>query len=103
MPSLEAVDPAIWELPETESPGHAVIARDITDPKSYSIQDQKLKSEADNAKAQAEQKKRRIRDRISDIREELEELMSKNQMMPYNRLTRAELTVDQEHIAHLEQ
>jgi len=101
MPELPPTDPDTWEMPDSESPGYTTVARDIADPAHYSIQDQKMKAEEDNARAQAEQKKRRVRDRIHEIREELEELQAKNTAMPTNKLSSSDLTVDQEHIRYL--
>ena len=52
-------------------------------------------------KAAAEQKKKRVRDRIQEVRQELEELMQKNANIPVNKLSDTEMIVDQEYIAHL--
>mmetsp|Transcript_8663 Transcript_8663/g.19045 ORF Transcript_8663/g.19045 Transcript_8663/m.19045 type:complete len:951 (+) Transcript_8663:210-3062(+) len=101
MPDVPSAHPDDWGLPNTESPGFTVTARDIRDKDAYSIQEAKLKSEEDNAKAAAEQKKKRVRDRIQEVRQELEELMQKNANIPVNKLSDTEMIVDQEYIAHL--
>lgn len=99
---LDYQNPDHWELNFVDDPSSTtVMARDIIDPNAYSIQEQKLKSEEDNAIAAAEQKKKRVRERVTEVRRELEELQAKNQNMPYNQLTGAELTIDMEHVAHL--
>merc|ERR1719316_461444 len=94
-------DPEDWEVPNVESPGLVGIPKDITDSEHYSIQDAKLKSEEENAKAAAERQKRRVRDRIAEVRQELEEVQGKNQNIPYGQLTTEELTIDPEYVAQL--
>merc|ERR1719229_466040 len=90
-----------WRIPDVENPGFVSFARDITDASAYSIQDAKLKTEEDHAKAQAEQKKKRVRERIQEVRQELEALQAKNGQIPANKLTAGELAIDQEQIAFL--
>lgn len=95
-------DPDDWHLPFTDEASIAP-AHDIIDPSAYSIQEQKLKSEEDNALAAAEQQKKRVRERIAEYRHELEELQAKSENMPSNQLTRTDLIIDTEHVHHLNQ
>mmetsp|Transcript_98558 Transcript_98558/g.172003 ORF Transcript_98558/g.172003 Transcript_98558/m.172003 type:complete len:1962 (+) Transcript_98558:3-5888(+) len=98
---IAVADSEDWDLPDVESPGLVGIPKDITDPETYSIQDAKMKSEEENAKAAAERQKRRVRDRIAEVRRELEEVQAKNQNIPYGQLSADELTIDPEYVAHL--
>jgi len=98
----EPADPDEWEnIGDIDNPGLVGIPKDITDPQYYSIQDQKLKSEEENAKAAAERQKRRVRDRIEEVRQDLEEVIAKNKNIPYGQLTTEELTIDPEYVAQL--
>mmetsp|Transcript_19157 Transcript_19157/g.44611 ORF Transcript_19157/g.44611 Transcript_19157/m.44611 type:complete len:1781 (+) Transcript_19157:58-5400(+) len=98
---IQPADTTTWELPEVES--SVSVARDITDTEAYSIQEAKMKSEEENAKAAAERQKRRVKDRIVEVRKELEELQKKNDGIPFGRLSRDELTIDPEYIQELHQ
>merc|ERR1719247_1707580 len=49
---------------------------------SFSIQDAKLKSEEENAKAAAERQKKRVRERVTELRQELEAAISRNELLP---------------------
>jgi len=98
---IHPADMTAWELPEVES--SVSVAKDITEPDAYSIQEAKMKSEEENAKAAAERQKRRVQDRIAEVRKELEELQKKNDAIPYGKLSRDELTIDPEYIQELHQ
>lgn len=52
---------------------------------SFSIQDAKLKLEEENAKAAAERQKKRVRERVAELRQELEQAMSRNALLPKRR------------------
>merc|ERR1719247_3507266 len=52
---------------------------------SFSIQDAKLRSEEENAKAAAERQKKRVRERVAEHRQELEAAMSRNELLPKRR------------------
>jgi len=52
---------------------------------SFSIQDAKLKSEEENAKAAAERQKKRVRERVTELRQELEAAISRNELLPKSR------------------
>ncbi|CAD7971385.1 unnamed protein product [Amoebophrya sp. A120] len=67
---------ADWKLPTIEDKPSAV--RDITDPAHFSVQEEKLKSELENAKAAAEKKKDHVRSQIAAIRKDLELLRASN-------------------------
>lgn len=92
-----------WSLPPKETPGVLAINPDITDAEQYSIQDAKLKAEEDSAKAAAELKKLRVRERISEIRNELFELQAKNGQLYEAQLSNTDMVVDQEYINHLKE
>ena len=92
-----------WSLPPKETPGVLAINPDITDADTYSIQDAKLKAEEDSAKAAAELKKLRVRERISEIRNELAELQAKNEGLYEAQLSNLDMVVDQEYINHLKE
>merc|ERR1719379_3331876 len=98
---MQPADPEDWEVPNVESPGLVGIPKDITDREHYSIQDAKLKSEEENAKAAAERQKRRVRDRVAEVRQELEEVQAKNANIPYGQLTAEELTIDPDYVQQL--
>merc|ERR1719247_1409443 len=49
---------------------------------SFSIQDAKLRSEEENAKAAAERQKKRVRERVTELRQELEAAISRNELLP---------------------
>eukprot|EP00928_Gymnodinium_smaydae_P086447 TRINITY_DN7056_c0_g1_i3.p1 TRINITY_DN7056_c0_g1~~TRINITY_DN7056_c0_g1_i3.p1 ORF type:complete len:1947 (-),score=421.95 TRINITY_DN7056_c0_g1_i3:144-5984(-) len=99
MPESQTEEADNWDLPLCDSSG-VMEGRDILDSQAYSIQDAKLKAEEDNAKAAAEQRKKRVREKIGEVRRELEELQSKNSSLPCNALSPAEMTVDTEFIDH---
>ncbi|CAK9111108.1 unnamed protein product [Durusdinium trenchii] len=92
-----------WSLPPKEAPGVLAINPDIVDADQYSIQDAKLKAEEDSAKAAAELKKLRVRERINEIRNELVELQAKNGQLYEAQLSEADMVVDQEYINHLKE
>jgi WD40 repeat protein len=52
---------------------------------SFSIQDAKLRSEEENARAAAERQKKRVRERVAEHRAELEAAMSRNELLPKRR------------------
>lgn len=54
-------------------------AKDITDPKAYSIQDDKLKTEEDNRRRLAELKKGKIREEVAALQAEFRSLYEENQ------------------------
>merc|ERR1719359_912214 len=99
--AIVPTDPEDWEVPNVDSPGLVGIPKDITDSDHYSIQDAKLKAEEENAKAAAERQKRRVRDRISEVRQELEEVMAKNQSIPSGQLNSEEIAIDPDYVAQL--
>ncbi|CAE7864174.1 CFAP44 [Symbiodinium microadriaticum] len=101
IPELPETSMEGWSLPPKEAPGVMAINPDITDPEQYSIQDAKLKAEEDSAKAAAELKKLRVRERISEIREELVDLQVKNSQLVEAQLVGSDMVVDQEYINHL--
>jgi len=103
VPELPEMSMEGWGLPPKEAPGVAPINPDITDPEQYSIQDAKLKAEEDSAKAAAELKKLRVRERISEIREELVDLQAKNSQLAEAQLTGGDMVVDQEYVNHLKE
>ncbi|CAK0841778.1 unnamed protein product [Prorocentrum cordatum] len=103
MPDVPQGEPHEWDLPTVEISAvttHAAL--DIVDAGYYSIQDMKLKSEQDSAKAAADQQKERVRERILEVRQDLEDVMAKNASNPIGRLSPEELIIDQEYIAHLQ-
>mmetsp|Transcript_22443 Transcript_22443/g.56709 ORF Transcript_22443/g.56709 Transcript_22443/m.56709 type:complete len:1880 (+) Transcript_22443:135-5774(+) len=65
-----------WKLPAIEDKPSAV--KDIMDSKHFSIQEEKLKSELENAKAAAEKKKDWVRTKVAEIRKDLEVLRASN-------------------------
>ncbi|CAJ1397957.1 unnamed protein product [Effrenium voratum] len=101
MPEMPDASMEGWSLPPREAPGVVAINPDITDTKHYSIQDAKLKAEEDSARAAAELKKLRVRERISEIRDELAELQAKNATLKEAQLSSGDMVVDQEYINHL--
>ncbi|CAE7195360.1 CFAP44 [Symbiodinium natans] len=108
IPELPETTMEGWGLPPKEAPGVVAINPDITDPQQYSIQDAKLKAEEDSAKAAAELKKLRrepgcVRERVSEIREELVELQVKNSQLVEAQLVGGDMVVDQEYINHLKE
>eukprot|EP00746_Dinoflagellata_sp_MGD_P160980 gnl/MRDRNA2_/MRDRNA2_87976_c0_seq1.p1 gnl/MRDRNA2_/MRDRNA2_87976_c0~~gnl/MRDRNA2_/MRDRNA2_87976_c0_seq1.p1 ORF type:complete len:1907 (-),score=579.97 gnl/MRDRNA2_/MRDRNA2_87976_c0_seq1:164-5884(-) len=88
-----------WQLPPMDAAYNGA-SLDILDPDAYSIQDAKLKAEEENARAAAERQKRRVRERVRELRKELEELQAKNSKVS-GALSVAEMTVDPEYIRHL--
>eukprot|EP00928_Gymnodinium_smaydae_P086448 TRINITY_DN7056_c0_g1_i4.p1 TRINITY_DN7056_c0_g1~~TRINITY_DN7056_c0_g1_i4.p1 ORF type:complete len:1976 (-),score=403.36 TRINITY_DN7056_c0_g1_i4:144-5993(-) len=100
MPESQTEEADNWDLPLCDSSG-VMEGRDILDPQAYSIQDAKLKAEEDNAKAAAEQRKKRVREKIGEVRRELEELQAKNSSLPCNTLSASEMTIDVEFIDHV--
>mmetsp|Transcript_12213 Transcript_12213/g.21666 ORF Transcript_12213/g.21666 Transcript_12213/m.21666 type:complete len:1730 (-) Transcript_12213:223-5412(-) len=101
MPDMPDVTLRGWDLPSQDAGGISAITGDITDSQVYSIQDAKLKAEEDNAKAAAELKKQRVRERISEIRDELTELQGKNGAIVEGQLSMNDMAIDQEYIQHL--
>ncbi len=55
---------------------------DIEDPGAYSIEDAKQKAEYDKMMQLAEEKKMRVRSTISDLRDQFEKLIDKNNKLP---------------------
>merc|ERR1719399_744780 len=70
-----------WDLPMHD---HDLQVTEV-EPGSFSIQDAKLKSEEENAKAAGERQKKRVRERVADLRQELEQAMQRNQQLPKER------------------
>eukprot|EP00931_Biecheleriopsis_adriatica_P072873 TRINITY_DN47261_c0_g1_i1.p1 TRINITY_DN47261_c0_g1~~TRINITY_DN47261_c0_g1_i1.p1 ORF type:complete len:1243 (-),score=428.26 TRINITY_DN47261_c0_g1_i1:43-3222(-) len=101
MPDMPQSSVQGWEIPSKDVSGIMPINLDISDPKQYSIQDAKLKAEEDNAKAAAELKKARVRERIVEIRSELTQLQAKNNDLVESKLSDADIAIDEEYINHL--
>jgi len=71
---------------------------DILNEKIYSIQQAKLLAEEDNKKSLAEQKKAKILEQVSNLREAYEELKRKNSDRDeYTKLKYEEMSVDPEY------
>jgi len=77
-------------------------AQDITDPKAYSIEDSKRKTEEDRRHAEAEAKKAFVLKQVAELQAEFAALHAKNASRPVlERLTDEELLVDPEYAAIL--
>ncbi|CAE8657611.1 unnamed protein product [Polarella glacialis] len=101
MPEIPNMATSTWAFPRKDASAVIPINSDVTDRSFYSIQDQKRKSEEDNAKAAADHKKIRVNDRIKEIRQELVDLIAKS--AEGSNLSSTDMAVDQEYIAHLNQ
>jgi cilia- and flagella-associated protein 44 len=70
---------------------------DIVDPKAYSIQDAKLKTEHDNLVKQSERKKEKVRDRIKKLRKKFEAFRDlNNEEDPARQLSADDLVLDEQ-------
>jgi hypothetical protein len=79
-------------------------AKDITDPKAYSILDAKIKTEEDKRRAAAELQKQKVLSQVKELQKEFEALKAANEALPLEwRLNEEEeLLVDPEYAAILE-